>query len=199
MTTLILIDEDCSIKQQKFRVNRDTLYKKCGFKKSDGFKLQHTWVVETNNIHSVEIWAKDYGENENKYTLPTPLNNKVYYGTIALVALNEKGDIISMNIEKWKKIYEHLYGDIESEELQSEEGEEDETVSISTKEKTCYLKDEYDCEDSNEGLEEENDIDDVPNVRKIPSETELDDEDLINQIHCGSELEEEEYVYSDTE
>lgn len=200
MTTLILIDEDCSIKQQKSRVNRDTLYKKCGFIKNDGFNLQHTWVVETSNIHSVEIWAKDAGlvDNENKYTLPSPLNAKVYYGTIALVAVNEKGDIISMNIEKWKKIYEHLYGDIESEELQSDE-EEDEPESISAKEPIGHLKDDYDCEDSNEEGEEENDIDEVPNVRKLPSESELDDEDLITQIHCGSELEEEEYVYSDTE
>ena len=196
MTTFILIDEDGSIKQQKSRVNRETLYKKCGFKKSDEFKLQHTWLVETCNIHSVELWARDVfsRENENKFILPSPLTTRTYYGTIAAIALNEKGDIISMTIEKWKKIYEHLYGDIESEELQSDEEEEevDDDGSISAKEKPSYIKDDYnDGEESNEGANELED--DVPVVRQLPSDSELDDEELLNQIPGGSELEEEEY------
>ena len=201
MTTFILIDEDGSIKQQKSRVNRETLYKKCGFKKSDEFKLQHTWLVETCNIHSVELWARDVfsRENENKYILPSPLTTRTYYGTIAAIALNEKGDIISMTIEKWKKIYEDLCGYIESEELQSDDDEEididaDELDGlISTKEKASYLNDEESNEETNE-LE-----DDVPTVRKLPNELELDDEEMLNQLQCGSELEEEEYEYSDTE
>lgn len=193
MTTLILIDEDCSIKQQKTRVSRDTLYKKCGFKNSDGFKLQHKWIVESNNIHIIELWAKDVGvtENENNYTLPYPLNDNVYYGTFALIAVNDKDSIISMNIEKWKKIYDILNEDNDTQP-------DDDTDSISVKDTNCeYLKDEYNCgEDSNE---EEDDNDDKATVRKPLSESELDDDELIDQIHCGSELEEEEYVYSDNE
>ena len=146
MTTIILINKECSIAQQKIRIKRETLYKKCGFKSSSDFGLRHTWLVETANIHSIELWAQCSGAvaDVNKFTLPAPLNAKTYYGTIAIVALNEKCDIISINSEKWKKIYEQLMMDIDSEELQSDEDDE----SFSAKEKAFV--DDNSCEDADE-------------------------------------------------
>ena len=194
MSLFILIDKECSITQQKSRIKRETLYKKCGFKTAGDFGLQHTWLVETSNIHSVELWAQCTGAaaDENNLTLPTPLNTKTYYGTMAIVALNEKGDIISMNIEKWKKIYEQLIGDIDSEELQSDEDDE----SFSAKEKAFV--DDDSCEDADENDNETED-DEKNAVRQNHIESDFDEDELLTQLQCGSELEEEPYDYSDTE
>ena len=191
MTSFILINQEFSITQQKTRINRETLYKKCGFKSNNDFGVRHTWLVETSNIHSVELWAQCVGtnEDENKFTLPAPLDAKTYYGTMAIVALNEKCDIISITNEKWKKIYEQLMVDIDSEELQSDD--EDDDMSFSAKEKT--FADDDSCEDADEN-EDDNGI-----VHQNSIESDFDEDELLTQLQCGSELEEETYDYSDTE
>ena len=194
MTSFILIDQECSVTQQKSRIKRDMLYKKCGFKSSSDFGLRHTWLVETANIHSIELWAQCSGAvaDVNKFTLPAPLNVKTYYGTIAIVALNEKCDIISINSEKWKKIYEQLMMDIDSEELQSDDDDE----SFSAKEKA--FADDDSCEDADENDNETED-DEKNAVRQNHIESDFDEDELLTQLRCGSELEEEPYDYSDAE
>ena len=198
MTSFILIDQECSITQQKCRIKRDALYKKCGFKIANDFELRHTWMVETCNIHSIELWSQCSGgdANKNKFTLPPPLNVKTYYGTMAVIALNGKGDIISINNEKWKKIYEHLTGDIESEELQSDDDEDD--LSFSAKEKAFVDDDSCDDADENDYDDDENE-DDNGIVHQNSVESEFDEDELLTQLQCGSELEEEPYDYSDAE
>jgi hypothetical protein len=195
MTSFILIDHECSITQQKARIKRETLYKKCGLKTANDFGPRHTWLVETFNIHSIELWAHCVGTiaDENKLTLPAPLTPKTYYGTMVIIALNKKGDIISMNIEKWKKIYEQLMNDIESDEIQSDEDDDDDAF-FSAKEKTFV--DDDSCEDADENDNEtENDNHDVSQNH---AGSDFDEDELLTQVHCGAELEEELYDYSDT-
>ena len=198
MTSFILIDCECSITHQKTRIKRETLYKKCGFKTDIDFGMRHTWLVETSNIHSIELWAQCSGtvENVNKFTLPAPLNDKTYYGTLAIVALNEKGVIISMNIEKWKKIYEQLMVDIDTEELQSDDDDDEDDESFSVKEKAFV--DEDSCEDADENEYDDDENDEKNAVHQNPIETEFDEDEMLNQLQCGSELEEEAYDYPDT-
>ena len=169
MTSIILINEDCSINQQKVRINRDTLYKKCGLKK-DELVLQHTWSVDMFNIATIELWAKDIFSSgcENKYVLPYPLDSKKYYGTIAVLALSKKGHFISITTEIWKRIYEQI---------------NEEHNSFSVIEPINNLK--CNCDG--------NDISIDVLIKPDACIVEIDETDLINQLNSGSELEEEEY------
>lgn len=198
MTTIILINKECSIAQQKIRIKRETLYKKCGFKTDSDFGLRHTWQVEMLNIHSIEIWGQTTGidTDENKFTLPSPLNMKTYYGTMAVVAVSKKGENVSITIEKWNKIYQQLMDETDSEELQSDDDdvEEDDDVSFSAKE-TNFTEGDSD-EDARE-------FEDAYEDNKNTVEKNIivfdDEDDTFDNLHYGSELEEEEYEYSDTE
>jgi hypothetical protein len=198
MTTIILINKECSIAQQKTRIKRETLYKKCGFKTDSDFGLRHTWQVEMLNVHSIEIWGQTTGidTDENKFTLPSPLNMKTYYGTMAIVAVSKKGDNVSITIEKWNKIYQHLMDETDSEELQSDDDvEEDDDVSFSAKE-TNFAEGDSD----EEAREFEDACEDNKNiVVKNNIVFDYDEDDTVNHLQYGSELEEEEYEYSDAE
>ena len=177
MTTIIFINKDSSVNQQKFRVHKKTLYKKCGYNKSDEFKVQATCLVETCNIHSIELWSKDeFGvdsEYENCYTFFPDLNIKKYYGTIAVLAINEKGAVVSMNIETWEKICKNMMRD----------------EILNTKDSFCKTSKVE--ETLNSSHSETKNID-------TSSDSEAG-EDEVNDNHFEIELEEEEYGYSDSE
>ena len=177
MTTNIFINKDSSVNQQKFRVNKKTLYKKCGCNKSDEFKLQTTCLVETCNIHSIELWSKDEfevdSEYENCYTFFPDLNIKKYYGTIALLAINEKGAIVSMNIETWEKIYKYMMRD----------------EILTTRDSSCTSKVE----------EVKNSTHSRPKNIETSSESDAGEDEVNDNNHFEIELEEEEYGYSDSE
>lgn len=175
MTTNIFINKDSSVNQKKFRVNKKTLYKKCGCNKSDEFKLQTTCLVETCNIHSIELWSKDEidSEYENCYTFFPDLNIKKYYGTIALLAINEKGAIVSMNIETWEKIYKYMMRD----------------EFLTTGDSSCTSK----VEDVLISTHSE------PKNIETSSESDAGEYEVNDNNHFEIELEEEEYGYSDSE
>lgn len=83
MTThIVLIEKNGTVKQSIAKeVSRDTLYKKCGYKKPDGFEKRTTWNVKVNKEKvTVELWAKDEGKAgmENKYELPPPIDETLF-------------------------------------------------------------------------------------------------------------------------
>jgi hypothetical protein len=197
MITIILINKECSIAQQKTRIKRETLYKKCGFKTDSDFGLRHTWQVEMLNIHSIEIWGQTAGSDtdENKFTLPSPLNMKTYYGTLAIVAVSKKGDNVSITIEKWNKIYQHLMAEADSEELQSDDDDVEEDDCSFAEKETNFTE----CDSDEDAREIEDTDEDNKNI-DVKNNIDSDDEDdTVTQLQYGSELEEEEYDHSDTE
>ncbi len=148
----------------------EILSKKCDNKKSTGFSCYHTWRVRNKNNRFgfgndlatsvkyvyVDLWAKTDGRagQENKYELPPPIDEIIFFGNIALVARVDKEVACDLTVKRWNMIYEKLFGGFEdlSKTAQEDEKEFDELESIpaSKKTKNGYLKDGFivDDEDS---------------------------------------------------
>jgi hypothetical protein len=181
------------------------LYKKCGFKSAEHFKLQTVWSVKMEaEKYKISLYGKAEGKAnmENKYDFPPPVDKILYFGKCALVAHSEKtSQMVPLTVALWEKIYEKLFGGFENLQVTAfeDEYEEDELDDIPNEKKTKhgYLKDGFvvdssDTEDdelcSNDSEEEleEDDLD-------LNEEGGDDDDDVI----LGSELSEEEYSDDD--
>lgn len=186
MVNIVLIEKTGELKLSKFVSQKgDELYKKCKFKKSDGFEERHTWNNKKDKypFSSVTLFARDNGKanTENKYELPPPVDNILYFGTCALLAKDEDGIHLDLDIETWNTFYEELYGGFENlaDTAKEDEEEEDELESIPAemKTKSGYLKDDFIVDDNH--------------LEEGESEGEFSDD--------MSELEYEDYSYSDDE
>ena len=185
----------------------EELFKKCGFKKIDGFKKQTEWTVKHENTkYIVMVYGKTDGRatSENKYDFPPPIDQKLFFGNCAIVLkTKEDNNYASLTIPMWDKIYEKLFGgfeDLSASALEDEE-EEDELENIPNNKKTKhgYLKDGFvidsdgEIEDgSDESSNEEEEEEDI-------TEEEEENEGTINLDDIRSELSEEEYEYSEDE
>lgn len=149
------------------------LSKKCGFRNPEGFSCYHTWRYRNKHRHPfttaensmateipkyiyVDIWAKTDGRagQENKYELPPPIDEQLFFGNMALVARIDKENAIHLTIELWNKIYEALFGGFEdlTSTAAEDEKEVDELDSVPAYKKTSngYLKDGFVVEDDSE-------------------------------------------------
>ena len=189
---------------------QEDLYKKCGFKKSEDFIKQTEWNVKlTGTKYIIQVFAKADGRanSENKYDFPPPIDNKLFYGSCAIVGLIKKDDgskvYTNLSINIWNKIYEKLFGGFEdlAATAKEDEEEEDELDNIPDEKKTKhgYLKDGFvvdssDTEDTSasntEVIDDEYDSEDT-------DEDEINDDDDLVLDDIGSELSEESYDYDD--
>lgn len=213
MTThIVLIEKNGTVKQSIAKeVSRDTLYKKCGYKKPDGFEKRTTWNVKVNKEKvTVELWAKDEGKAgmENKYELPPPIDETLFFGTYAVIRTDENGDIISLTADMWSKVYDTLFGGFDDVEEDDDEESEDEmeNVSKSRKTKSGYLKDDFvaDDDEDDDGDADDDDVDaeadDDDRYEKTSAviATGVDNDNVIEvDTSGGMELEEEVYEYSE--
>ena len=216
MVQIIIIEKTGTIKQTKCTDEKD-LYKKCGFTKENNFSKHHTWNVKLNKVrYNVSFYGKNEGRanTENKYDLPPPIDNDLFFGKCALVLHDTEKNMIDLTIKQWNSIYEHLFGGFENmnDTAVEDENEEDELDDVpdNLKTKDGYLKDNFVVEndelehedgENSDNFEEEEDIDDeVSNNNSFPDEeliSDDEDENLFDEI--GSELSEEQYLYSDDE
>ena len=190
MPRVVLVDKTGTLKElnSKGLVIGD-LYKKCGYRKVDGFDMVAEWDTKKggDEVTKVQVWGKSEGRagSENKYELPPPVDSKLLFGTLAVVGVDNEGEIKDLDCETWNKVYEDLFGGFEDLDG-SDEGEEDELEGIPDELKTKvggYMKDGF-VVDEDEESDGEYEPDDV--------EVSGEEDDL----DVGSELEEEEYYYS---
>jgi|TARA_Y100000992_G_scaffold302152_1_gene275227 hypothetical protein len=203
-TSIVIIDKDGSIKDVSVKdLDINLLYKKCNFRKSEGFEERHVYkkVKISNEKYNVSVYARDVGKagTENKYDLPPPIDSILYFGNIALVRKDNEDNILDLTCELWLKIYEKLFGGFEdlSNTLKEDEEEEDELKDISPSKKTKqgYLKDGFVVEGLSEDENEELGIsldsdEETEAISYAESDAESDE---------GSELEQEEFIFSDDE
>ena len=224
--TFLIVEKTGSLKEVSVKsINKDEIYKKCGFRKPDGFECRTTWknVKVGNQNYSVQLWARDDGkaDTENKYDFPPPVDNTLYFGNCALVQVlnndlnNETNSFTSLSKDLWLKIYESLFGGFENIGDENDDDEPDELDAIKkdmkTK-KTGYLKDGFvvDSDEEEEvvasDVDEESDEDDENSDEDVSEDDNDCDEtdaksDLVDNdsdnISVGSELDEEKYDYSD--
>jgi hypothetical protein len=185
------------------------LFKKCGFKKAEDFIKQTEWNIKLDGKkYYVSLYAKADGRanSENKYDFPPPVDNKLFFGSCALVAKvkndESKNVFINLTLELWTKMYEKLFGGFEdlTASALEDENEEDELEKVPKDKKTKhgYLKDGF-VVDSSDGDEDEeysgSDSEcEIEKGSKRYIDDKSDDEDLeVEDI--GSELSEESYDY----
>jgi hypothetical protein len=116
--TIIIVDKGGSLKTLTVKDYKvEELYKKCGFKKSEGFTLQVEWPVKLEGQrYLIQMYGKLDGKAnmENKYDFPPPVDKNLYFGSCALVGMlrddsNNRAHI-NLSVELWNKIYEKLFG-----------------------------------------------------------------------------------------
>jgi hypothetical protein len=212
--TIIIVDKGGSLKTLTVKDYKvEDLYKKCGFKKSEGFTLQVEWPVKLEGQrYLIQMYGKLDGKAnmENKYDFPPPVDKNLYFGSCVLVGMirddsNNRAHI-NLTIELWNKIYEKLFGGFEDLALtcNEDEEEEDELENIPKNMKTKkggYLKDGFVVDSSDAEEDECSTSDDEEDESDEPTEDsgEGDGEDEIVLEDVGSELSEESYLDSDEE
>jgi hypothetical protein len=179
------------------------LYKKCGFKKAEDFTKQTEWTIKYDSKkYFIQVYGKTDGRanSENKYDFPPPIDNKLFYGSCAIVGQIRKDDgskiYINLSIPIWNKIYEKLFGGFEdlTATAKEDEEEEDELENIPKEKKTKegYLKDGFVVDGSDDDNSEYISSEDNGEEDQVNDEnSELETEDI------GSELSEESYDYDD--
>ena len=194
--TIIIIDKGGSLKTLAVKDYKvDELYKKCGFKKADGFELQVEWSVKLNGQkYLLQMYGKLDGKAnmENKYDFPPPVDNKLYFGSCAVVGFlrddSNRKEHVNLSIDLWNKLYEKLFGGFTdlTATCNEDENEDDELDNIPSHKLTKtggYLKDGFVVDSSDEEvLSDESDGLDV----------EVDCDGILEDI--GSELSEEDYI-----
>lgn len=204
--SIIIVEKTGKLKELAVKdYNKDELYKKCGFKKADGFKLQTEWSIKLEGQkYFVSVFAKTDGKanTENKYDFPPPIDTTLFFGSCAIVLKVQKEkekELVSLTVEKWTKIYEKLFGGFEDLKMTvyEDEFEEDELDNVPAEKKTKhgYLKDGFvvdsDSDEKDEDYEsfDEDEDDDEEETDELEEDNNEDDD--LEDI--GSELSEEEY------
>lgn len=146
------------------------LSKKCGNRNHNDFSCYHTWKYKNKKKFDfmignekvipkyiyVDVWGKTDGRAgyENKYEMPPPIDELIFYGNIALVARADKENAINLTAKLWEIIYEKLFGGFEdlAATAVEDENEIDELDSIPAHKKTNngYLKDGFVVDDDSE-------------------------------------------------
>jgi hypothetical protein len=210
--TIVIVDKSASLKTLNVKdYNVEELYKKCGFKKSDGFILQVEWSIKLDGKkYIVQMYGKLDGKAnmENKYDFPPPVDTKLFFGSCALVGMirdsSNTRTYINLSLELWNKMYDKLFGGFEdlTTNCVEDDDETDELDNVPKNKKTKkggYLKDGFvvDGSDTEEITGSETDDDDDDGYESNITNDEVDEELVLENI--GSELSEEEYDYSDDE
>jgi len=214
MPIILIIEKNGSIKESNVKLlDESTLYKKAGFKTEEGFKVYTTWSIEVNSTkYSISLYGKTCGRanQENKYELPPPLDNTLFFGSIILVNKGENGEYKSISEKEWDAVYEALYGGFEviGQEDSEEEDIEDEYDDLE-KTKSGYAKDGFIVDDDSE-MDEEDDFNESDSEecykpkKKAPKKKKADkksnektlkiDTSCEQYLDCTNELEMEEYL-----
>jgi hypothetical protein len=215
--TIVIVDKTGTLKSLNVKeYKEEDLFKKCGFKKADGFEKHTVWPLKIDGQkYNVAMYGKLDGKAnmENKYDFPPPIDTKLFFGACALVATSntvssKEQQLHNLSVELWEKMYEKLFGGFENLSLTvaEDEEEEDELAAIPASKKTKkggYLKDGFvvDTDSSSDhsasGSEDEDDTEDSEDVENDTSDTDQDAVLLLEEI--GSELSEESYDYSSEE
>ena len=100
MMQIIIIEKDGNMKYGVIKELPD-LYKKCGFRKSEGFSQITTWK-KTDIV--VELWGRVEGKNNVKNCYEFPKNVvKQIYGNCCVIA-KSKNMLINIDEDLWKKM-----------------------------------------------------------------------------------------------
>jgi hypothetical protein len=214
MPSIVIVEKLGELKTLHVKTWNDSeLYKKAGFKNSDGFKCYTAWNVEIDKTkYCIELHGKTTGRanQENKYEFPPPVDSVLFFGNCVLINKSETGEILNLTVKEWEEIYETLYGGFEDLGNDSDdESQEDEDDFGMKRTKDGYVKDGFvvDGDESEESEDEEEEDEDEEKIytktqkpktsgsSKVKTIFELKTiENEENYLDCASELSEEDYI-----
>ena len=182
MTQMIIVEKTGTVKEissKQFDITY--LSKKAGFKSSNDFEQKAKWNVSDITVY---LFGKTNGRagQENKYDFPPPVDNTLFFGPCLIYAKNKEQKEIDLSVQRWKMIYEKLFGGFEDlgDEDSDEEESEDEDDDLSQT-KQGYAKDGFVVDDDEDELDDEDedeDEDDLDDEIENDDEDDLDDDDL---------------------
>ena len=210
--SVVIVDKTGTLKVTTVKdYKEDELYKKCGFKKPEGFSKQTEWSVKLDGTkYKISFFAKSEGKanTENKYDFPPPVDTILYFGSCAIVGKTPNSDgtesYLSLNLDLWNKIYEKLFGGFENLDATcaEDEEEEDELADVPAEKKTKqgYLKDGF-VVDSDDDSDSDSDSSSFSDDDESEEESDPQDGEGSQLVveDIGSELSSEDYDYSDEE
>ncbi len=208
---IIIVEKSGDLKLLNVKdYKEDELFKKCGFKKADGFIKHVDWPVKIDgNRYNISMYGKLDGKanTENKYDFPPPVDTKLFFGACVLVGSvknTKETSLCNLTLELWNKIYEKLFGGFENLALTvlEDEYEIDELLAIPASKKTKkggYLKDGFVVDTDEDEDENSDDESEEGSVDFDDSENTTDKDDGLILEDIGSELSEEAYDYSTEE
>ena len=172
----------------------DELYKRCGFKKPDGFSMACFWTITAGERIYVRVYGKTSGRAgaENKAELPPPVDKVLFFGNVALVASQgpvfDKSKPISLSVARLTELLDLLGGG--SEDLGG--SKEDARDAIEDAAHEVVLRGEM--KKSGVGLTKEGYAKDgfVVDDRDVEMIEENEEEEEDDQVDAGEEDGEEE-------
>ena len=90
MPLVLIVETNGTIKELAMKqYTEEDLYKRAGFKTSDGFKLHCIFSVP-NSTMIVRLYGKSVGKanRENKYEFPPPVDQTLFFGSCLLMAMD---------------------------------------------------------------------------------------------------------------
>ena len=198
MTKIIIVQKGGNLVEKSANQLEETsLYKKCGLRSDNDFDHRHTWQVKTDEY--ISLFARDDGKanQENKYDLPPPLDNSLFFNKMLLVKHSSEeyddDDVMDLSITEWNNVYEKLFGGFESLNDEEEESSEEE-IPADMKTKQGYSKEGGFVVEDDEDVEYlSNDSD----VNDSGDDSDLNDSGDDSDIHLDNDSEVEEVAHSD--
>ena len=86
---VIIVEKTGTLKSLMIKeYKEEELYKKCGFKKPDGFKKHTDWKIKLDGKkYVISVYGKTDGKAnmENKYDFPPPIDNTLFFGSCIII------------------------------------------------------------------------------------------------------------------
>lgn len=163
MVSVVIIEKNGDYKVQNIKKCLfNELYKKCGFRNNNNFDKRATWkLTHKSKQLFISVFAKNIGKanTENKFDLPPPVDNELYFGKVLILACKKEHseeNVVNLTADIWDKMYETLMGGFEDIENTSDEEESEEEIPEHLKTKHGYKIDGFVVDDDeNENSEDE--------------------------------------------
>ncbi len=203
MVKIVLIEKNGDIVTSNINnIEEDTLYKKCKLRNNTHFAKQAVWDYKKNNNSklSIHLYAKDEGRanTENKYELPPPVDEQLYFGKMLLLCYDKENDkYLDFTKEDWEAKYEQLFGGFENLNEEDSYSEEEEEIPKHLQTKEGYSKEDGFVVDENDTENEEYMPSDEKNESDEESSASYDYSDEEDSEESGDSEESEEDEESD--
>jgi hypothetical protein len=158
---ILIVGKDKSVRQvnvKRAEFDLQNLYKKCGFKSSNGFVKQHTWtILIRGKTCNISVYAKASGKAnaENKYEFPPPIAERLFFGNCSIIATSQLGEgsasaphqFETLRAEDWSNVCTMLLGGIDYTNDSDDESDDPSDADNLPRTKDGYVKDGFVVDD----------------------------------------------------